>query len=208
MADLLAARMRNRTGGSNPHIVLHLRFEKGMNGSHLWQLALQKRKEGRCPFETGEVAVILRAMGYPKETQIYVASGQVYGGQNRMAPLRNMFPNLELATQDELDKCRKHVTSLAALDFLVCLKSAVFVMTHGGNSELIIGARQSMGHRQKSKSIKPDKGLISKSFGDPYMGWTTFAEDIIDTHQTRIGLPEETFHNYDLWENPPCMCKA
>lgn len=64
------------------------------NGSHLWQLALQKRKEGRCPLEPGEVAVLLRAMGYPKETQIYVASGQVYGGQNRMAPLRNMFPNL------------------------------------------------------------------------------------------------------------------
>lgn len=64
------------------------------NGSHLWQLALQKRKEGRCPLEPGEVAVILRAMGYPKETQIYVASGQVYGGKNRMAPLRNMFPNL------------------------------------------------------------------------------------------------------------------
>lgn len=67
---------------------------KMQNGSHLWQLALQKRKEGRCPLEPGEVAVILRAMGYPKETQIYVASGQVYGGQNRMAPLRNMFPNL------------------------------------------------------------------------------------------------------------------
>ncbi|KAE9460449.1 hypothetical protein C3L33_07671, partial [Rhododendron williamsianum] len=47
------------------------------NGSHLWSLALQKRKEGRCPLEPGEVAVILRAMGYPKETQIYVASGQV-----------------------------------------------------------------------------------------------------------------------------------
>ncbi|KAJ1379975.1 putative O-fucosyltransferase, plant, partial [Sesbania bispinosa] len=125
MADLLASRMRNRTGSSNPYMALHLRFEKGMvglsfcdfvgtreekakmaeyrkkewprrykNGSHLWQLALQKRKEGRCPLEPGEVAVILRAMGYPKETQIYVASGQVYGGQNRMAPLRNMFPNL------------------------------------------------------------------------------------------------------------------
>lgn len=64
------------------------------NGSHLWQLALQKRKEGRCPLEPAEVAVLLRAMGYPKETQIYVASGQVYGGHNRMAPLRNMFPNL------------------------------------------------------------------------------------------------------------------
>ncbi|XP_030499549.2 protein PECTIC ARABINOGALACTAN SYNTHESIS-RELATED isoform X2 [Cannabis sativa] len=244
MADLLAARMRNRTGGSNPYMALHLRFEKGMvglsfcdfvatreekasmaeyrkkewprrykNGSHLWQLALQKRKEGRCPLEPGEVAVILRAMGYPKETQIYVASGQVYGGQNRMAPLRNMFPNLvtkqELATKEELDKFRKHVTSLAALDFLVCLKSDVFVMTHGGNfAKLIIGARRYMGHRQKS--IKPDKGLMSKSFGDPYMGWATFAEDVIVTHQTRTGLPEETFPNYDLWENPltPCMCKA
>ncbi|XP_021292722.1 uncharacterized protein At1g04910 [Herrania umbratica] len=183
------------------------------NGSHLWQLALQKRKEGRCPLEPGEVAVILRAMGYPKETQIYVASGQVYGGQNRMAPLRNMFPNLvtkeELASKEELAVFRKHVTSLAALDFLVCLKSDVFVMTHGGNfAKLIIGARRYMGHRQKS--IKPDKGLMSKSFGDPYMGWATFVEDVVVTHQTRTGLPEETFPNYDLWENPltPCMCKA
>jgi hypothetical protein len=64
------------------------------NGSHLWPLALEKRKEGRCPLEPGEIGFILRAMGYTKETQIYVASGQVYGGNNRMAPLRNMFPNL------------------------------------------------------------------------------------------------------------------
>ncbi|XP_047318854.1 protein PECTIC ARABINOGALACTAN SYNTHESIS-RELATED-like [Impatiens glandulifera] len=183
------------------------------NGSHLWSLALQKRKEGRCPLEPGEVAVILRAMGYPKETQIYVASGQVYGGQNRMAPLRNMFPYLvtkeELASKEELDGFRKHVTSLAALDFLVCLKSNVFVMTHGGNfAKLIIGFRRYMGHRQKS--IKPDKGLMSKSLGDPYMGWANFVEDVVVTHQTRAGLPEETFPNYDLWENPltPCMCKA
>ncbi|KAF8015606.1 hypothetical protein BT93_H1199 [Corymbia citriodora subsp. variegata] len=244
MSNILASRMRNRTGSQNSYMALHLRFEKGMvglsfcdfvgtreekakmaeyrkkewprrykNGSHLWQLALQKRKEGRCPLEPGEVAVILRAMGYPKETQIYVASGQVYGGQNRLAPLRNMFPNLvtkeELATKEELDGFRKHVTSLAALDFLVCLKSDVFVMTHGGNfAKLIIGARRYMGHRLKS--IKPDKGLMSKSFGDPYMGWATFVEDVVVTHQTRTGLPEETFPNYDIWENPltPCMCRA
>ncbi|XP_020547460.1 uncharacterized protein At1g04910 [Sesamum indicum] len=183
------------------------------DGSHLWALALQKRKEGRCPLEPGEVAVMLRAMGYPKETQIYVASGQVYGGQNRMAPLRNMFPNLvtkeELATKLELDGFRKHVTSLAALDFLVCLKSDVFVMTHGGNfAKLIIGNRRYLGHHLKS--IKPDKGLMSKSLGDPYMGWATFVEDVIVTHQTRTGLPEETFPNYDIWENPltPCMCRT
>ncbi|KAJ1379976.1 Glycoside hydrolase superfamily, partial [Sesbania bispinosa] len=84
----------------------------------------------------------------------------------------------ELATKEELDGFRKHVTSLAALDFLVCLKSDVFVMTHGGNfAKLIIGARRYMGHRLKS--IKPDKGLMSKSFGDPYMGWAPFVEDVV-----------------------------
>nr|CAB3445657.1 unnamed protein product [Digitaria exilis] len=182
------------------------------NGSHLWPLALQKRKEGRCPLEPGEIAVILRALGYTSGTQIYVASGQVYGGKNRMAPLRNMFPNLvtkELAGAEELAPFRRHVTSLAALDFLVCLRSDVFVMTHGGNfAKLIIGARRYAGHRLKS--VKPDKGLMSKSLGDPDMGWASFAEDVVVTHRTRTGLPEPTFPSYDLWENPltPCMCKA
>ncbi|XP_066324952.1 protein PECTIC ARABINOGALACTAN SYNTHESIS-RELATED-like [Miscanthus floridulus] len=183
------------------------------NGSHLWPLALQKRKEGRCPLEPGEIAVILRALGYTSGTQIYVASGQVYGGKNRMAPLRNMFPNLvtkeELASAEELAPFRRHVTSLAALDFLVCLRSDVFVMTHGGNfAKLIIGARRYAGHRLKS--VKPDKGLMSKSLGDPDMGWASFVEDVVVMHRTRTGLPEPTFPSYDLWENPltPCMCRA
>ncbi|CAM0909546.1 unnamed protein product [Alopecurus aequalis] len=184
------------------------------NGSHLWPLALEKRKEGRCPLEPGEIGFILRAMGYTKETQIYVASGQVYGGNNRMGPLRNMFPNLvtkeDLASKEEIEHFKKHVTSLAALDFLVCLKSDVFVMTHGGNfAKLIIGFRRYMG-RHRLKSIKPDKGLMSKFFGDPYMPWATFVEDVMITHQTRTGLPEPTFPHYDLWENPltHCMCRA
>ncbi|GJM90252.1 hypothetical protein PR202_ga06514 [Eleusine coracana subsp. coracana] len=183
------------------------------NGSHLWPLALQKRKEGRCPLEPGEIAVILRALGYPSGTQIYVASGQVYGGKNRMAPLKNMFPNLvtkeELASPEEVAPFRRHVTSLAALDFLVCLRSDVFVMTHGGNfAKLIIGARRYAGHRLKS--VKPDKGLMSKSLGDPDLGWASFAEDVVVAHRTRTGLPEPTFPSYDLWENPltPCMCRA
>ncbi|CAN6447296.1 unnamed protein product [Victoria cruziana] len=183
------------------------------DGSHLWQTALEKRKEGRCPLEPGEVAVILRAMGYPKETQIYVASGQVYGGLNRMAPLRNMFPNLvtkeDLTSKEELEGLKKHVTSLAALDFLVCLKADVFVMTHGGNfAKLIMGARRYMGHRLKS--IKPDKNIMAKSLGDPYLGWANFVEDVLIAHETKTGLPEPSFPQYDLYENPltPCMCRT
>ncbi|XP_024994621.1 protein PECTIC ARABINOGALACTAN SYNTHESIS-RELATED isoform X3 [Cynara cardunculus var. scolymus] len=198
MAERLVARMRNRTGSSNPFMALHLRFEKGMVGLSF------------CDFVGTRAEKALMGLYRLKE---WPRRFKVYGGQNRMAPLRNMFPNLvtkeELTTKDELDGFRKHVTSLAALDFLVCLKSDVFVMTHGGNfAKLIIGARRYMGHRQKS--IKPDKGLLSKSLGDPYMGWATFVEDVVITHQTRTGLPEATFPNYDIWENPltPCMCKA
>jgi len=58
--------------------------------------------------------------------------------------------------------------------------------------------------------VKPDKGLMSKSLGDPDMCWASFAEDVVVTHRTRTGLPEPTFPSYDLWENPltPCMCRA
>ena len=43
--------------------------------------------------EPREVAVILlRAMGYPKETQIYVASGKVYGGQAKIGSSWTIHP--------------------------------------------------------------------------------------------------------------------
>jgi hypothetical protein len=64
------------------------------NGSHLWPLHCKREKKAVARLSLGEIGIILRAMGYTKETQIYVASGQVYGGSNRMAPLRNMFPNM------------------------------------------------------------------------------------------------------------------
>ncbi|KAJ0985527.1 hypothetical protein J5N97_003883 [Dioscorea zingiberensis] len=119
------------------------------NGSHLWKLALEKRKSGKCPLEPGEIAMLLRALGYESNTQIYIASGPIYGGDNKLAPLRNMFPNQvrkeELVAKGELDSLKKHVTNLAALDFLVCLKSDVFVSTHGGNfAKLITGARRTV----------------------------------------------------------------
>ncbi|KAL1532749.1 protein PECTIC ARABINOGALACTAN SYNTHESIS-RELATED-like [Salvia divinorum] len=157
MAELLVSIMRNRTGNYNPFMALHLRFEKDL-------------KNGP---DASRMVPIFGHLLFRSERKDAAHLNPVYGGQNRMAPLRNMFPNLvtkeELATKLELDGFRKHVTSLAALDFLVCLKSDVFVMTHGGNfAKLIIGNRRYLGHHLKS--IKPDKGLMSKSLGDPYMG--------------------------------------
>lgn len=115
----------------------------------------------------------------------------------------------DLATKEELAPFYKHVTSLAAIDFLVCLKSDVFVMTHGGNfAKLIIGARRYWGHQ--SKSIKPHKGLMAKILGDPDLGWPAFVEEVALMHEGRTGLPEPTFPVYDIYENPltNCMCRV
>ena len=113
----------------------------------------------------------------------------------------------KLASKEELAPFQKHVTSLAALDFLVCLKSDVYVMTHGGNfAKLIIGTRRYQGHVQKS--IKPNKGLMAYALGDPYMSWPRFMQEVAEMHRGRTGLPEASFPGYDIWENPlsPCMC--
>lgn len=53
-----------------------------------------KRKEGLCPLTPEETALILTALGMDHNVQIYIASGEIYGGEKKMASLRATFPNL------------------------------------------------------------------------------------------------------------------
>ncbi|KAK8628289.1 hypothetical protein V6N13_063998 [Hibiscus sabdariffa] len=41
-----------------------------------------------------QVGLLLRAMGYPSKTIIYLAGSQTFGGQRLLIPLRAMFGNL------------------------------------------------------------------------------------------------------------------
>lgn len=49
---------------------------------------------------------MLRGMGFNKSTYIYLASGEIYDANRTMAPLLEMFPNLQtkemLASEEEL----------------------------------------------------------------------------------------------------------
>jgi hypothetical protein len=36
----------------------------------------------------------LRALGYPNSTRIYIAAGEIYGGDERIAGLISRFPNV------------------------------------------------------------------------------------------------------------------
>lgn len=61
----------------------------------------------------------------------------LYGGQARIKPLREIFPLLEskytLATKKELKPFLPYSHKLAALDFLVLLNSDVFMSNAAGN---------------------------------------------------------------------------
>lgn len=56
--------------------------------------ATEQRIGGYCPLTPKEVGIFLRALGYPPSTWIYVAAGQIYGGDTHLSELRSYFPNL------------------------------------------------------------------------------------------------------------------
>ncbi|KAL9312807.1 hypothetical protein ACSQ67_018259 [Phaseolus vulgaris] len=52
-----------------------------------------RREKGLCPLMPEEVGILLRVMGYPSKTVIYLAGSETFGGQRVLIPLRSMFMN-------------------------------------------------------------------------------------------------------------------
>lgn len=52
----------------------------------------ERRSQGLCPLTPEEAALTLQALGFNKETQIYIAAGEIYGSERRLATLRAAFP--------------------------------------------------------------------------------------------------------------------
>lgn len=52
-----------------------------------------RRDEGLCPIMPEEVGILLRVMGYPAKTIVYLAGSETFGGQRVLIPLRSMFIN-------------------------------------------------------------------------------------------------------------------
>lgn len=53
-----------------------------------------KRKDGLCPLTPEETALTLRALDIDQNIQIYIAAGEIYGGNRRMASLAKNYPRL------------------------------------------------------------------------------------------------------------------
>ncbi|KAL2471805.1 O-fucosyltransferase family protein [Abeliophyllum distichum] len=233
MGAKLVERMRIR---SKHYIALHLRFEPDMlafsgcyyGGGDEEKRELSKlrrrwktlhksnpdkgRRQGRCPLTPEEVGLMLRALGYGRETYIYVASGEVYRGEETLAPLKALFPYFyckeTLAMKEELEPFSAFSSLMAALDFIVCDASDVFVTNNNGNmAKILAGRRRYFGHKP---TIRPNARKLYKLFlNRANMTWGEFASNVRTYQRGFMGDPEEMrpgrgeFHEYPT----ACVCE-
>ncbi|GKV31816.1 hypothetical protein SLEP1_g40480 [Rubroshorea leprosula] len=206
---------------NGPFVVLHLRYEmdmlafsgctEGCNEQEVAELTnlryripwwkekeidpKQKREAGLCPMTPEETALTLRAFNINPNIQIYIAAGDIYGGEKKLAGLRAFYPNLVkketlLARTSELKPFQNHSNQMAALDYLVSLYSDIFMATYGGNmAKVVEGHRRYLGYKV---TISLDR-LMVVTLIDQYkngtLSWKEFAESMKAAHANRMGGP-------------------
>ncbi|KAJ7521354.1 hypothetical protein O6H91_19G049600 [Diphasiastrum complanatum] len=239
----LGEKLVNILRRKGPFVVLHLRYEMDMlafsgcthgcseeEAQELTKMryaypwwkekiidSAQKRKDGLCPLTPEETALILKALGYDQNTQIYIAAGEIYNGTRRMSALRSAFPNIVrkemLLTQEELKPFQNHSSQMAALDYLVSVSSDVFIPTYDGNmAKVVEGHRRFLGFK---KTILLDRKKLIKLLNDYESGalnWDGFAFTVKRVHQDRLGLPcrrrqiTDKPKEEDYFYANPCEC--
>ncbi|KAL9242783.1 hypothetical protein vseg_016749 [Gypsophila vaccaria] len=169
---------------------------------------LEERKRGKCPLAPEEVGVMLRALGFKNDTYLYVASGEIYGGEATLQPLRELFPNFytkENLSGEELKYLLPFSSRLAAIDYIVCDESDVFVTNNNGNmAKILAGRRRYMGHK---RTVKPNaKRLSALLMSRDTMEWTTFAKKVKSAQRGFMGEPDEMKPGKGDFQEFPCAC--
>ncbi|XP_058786534.1 O-fucosyltransferase 38 isoform X2 [Vicia villosa] len=216
----LVDRLRSR---GERYIALHLRYEKDMlsftgcaygltdaeseelrilrETTNYWKVkkinSTEQRIGGFCPLTPKEVGIFLQALGFPPSTPIYIAAGEIYGGNTHLSELSSRFPNLifkeSLATPEELKAFNNHASQNAAIDYIISVESDVFVPSYSGNmARAVEGHRRFLGHR---KTIDPDrKGLVEifdKLETGRLVEGTALSHMVQRMHKNRQGAPRK-----------------
>uniref|UniRef100_A0A2P2JL50 O-fucosyltransferase family protein n=1 Tax=Rhizophora mucronata TaxID=61149 RepID=A0A2P2JL50_RHIMU len=170
-----------------------------------------ERARGKCPLTPHEVGLMLRALGFANDTYLYVASGEIYGGEATLQPLRELFPNFytkEMLAEQELKPFLPFSSRLAAIDYIVCDESDVFATNNNGNmAKSLAGRRRYSGHK---RTIRPNAKKLSSLFmARDKMDWHTFAKKVKAFQRGFMGEPDEMrpgrveFHEYPS----TCICE-
>ncbi|KAG6735649.1 hypothetical protein POTOM_061707 [Populus tomentosa] len=169
-----------------------------------------ERERGKCPLTPHEVGLMLRALGFANDTYLYVASGEIYGGEETLRPLRELFPNFytkEMLAIKELKSFFPFSSRMAAIDYIVCDESDVFVTNNNGNmAKILAGRRRYAGHK---RTIRPNAKKLSALFkARDRMDWDTFAKKVKASQRGFMGEPNEVRPGRgDFHEYPSCICE-
>ncbi|XP_017220002.1 O-fucosyltransferase 1 isoform X1 [Daucus carota subsp. sativus] len=175
----------------------------------------ERRAIGKCPLTPEEVGLILRSMGFDNSTRIYLAAGELFGGERFMKPFRSMFPRLENhKTVDTSGEISENTQGLigSAVDYMVCLLSDIFMPTYDGPSNF---ANNLMGHRQYygfRTTLHPDRKALAPIFIDRENGRTAGFEEAVRHAmlKTNFGGPHKRVSPESFYTNswPECFCQT
>ena len=154
-------------------------------------------------------------MGFDNATKIYLAAGELFGGDRFMKPFRNLFPNLDNHSSVEpSDELAENTRGLAgsAVDYLVCLYSDIFMPTYDGPSNF---ANNLLGHRLYEgfrTTIRPDRKALAPIFIDRENGGIAGFEEAIKRVMltTNFGGPHKRVNPESFYTNswPECFCQT
>ncbi|MBA0599856.1 hypothetical protein Gorai_006057, partial [Gossypium raimondii] len=175
----------------------------------------ERRAIGKCPLTPEEVGLILHAMGFDNSTRIYLAAGELFGGERFMKPFRDLFPRLE--NHSSVDSSEELVTNTqgllgSAVDYMVCLLSDIFMPTYDGPSNFannLLGHRLYYGFRT---TIRPDRKALAPIFIDRENGRTAGFEEAVRRVmlKTNFGGPHKRVSPESFYTNswPECFCQV
>ncbi|GBG66649.1 hypothetical protein CBR_g66785 [Chara braunii] len=152
--DMVAYSMCDFGGGEDEHKRLH-EYRK----SH-WNLDNRRKREtlnparlraqGKCPVTPEEAGLFLRALGFPHDTHIYMASliDHLYGGNDSIEPLKTLFPNLVDKTSLATKVCQ--VTTIPSpnlrnIIILVILLLVVIIIIINERVRNVANCREALG---------------------------------------------------------------
>ncbi|KAJ4838502.1 Diphthamide biosynthesis protein [Turnera subulata] len=204
-----------------PFLALHLRYEmdmiafsgctEGCNEEEIEELTKmryaypwwkekvidsdKKRKAGLCPMTPEETALTLKALGIDTNIQLYIAAGNIYADERRMANLREVYPNLvrkETLVPSDIKPFLNHSNQMAALDYFVSLESDIFVPTYGGNmAKIVEGHRRYLGYRTTINLNRMVLVNLIDYYNNGTISWDEFSQAVKATHADRMGKPTQ-----------------